>query len=124
MYEESRPLHGDKETIQRKRFRAFEMDKCSHKPGFVMETRHRKSKQPIARRVQFEGENLAGDQENPATMEQEKTVLEEGQQGSTKVGGGHHCKYPRSNDECCKETIRDENTRLATKLEVREDSVA
>ena len=124
MYKESRPLHGDKETIQHKRFRAFEMDKCSHKPRFVMENRHHRSKQPIARRVQFEGENLAANQENPAKMEQEKTVLEEGQQGSTKVGGGHQHRSPSSNDEFCKENIGDQNTRVATKLKVREDSVA
>ena len=52
-------------------------------------------------------------------MEQGKTVLEEGQQGSTKVGGGHHQENPTSNDEFCKETIGDQNTRVATKLEVR-----
>ena len=51
MYKESRPLHGDKETIQCKRSRAFEIDKCSCKPEFFMEIRHHRSKQPIARRV-------------------------------------------------------------------------
>ena len=72
MYEESRPLHGDKETIQRKRFRAFEMDKFSHKPGYVMESRQCRSKKPIARRVRFEGGNQATmEQENQATTEQE-----------------------------------------------------
>lgn len=52
MYEESTSLHGDKETVQRKRGRAPGIDDSSHRPGYVMSARDRPM-QGATRRVSF-----------------------------------------------------------------------
>ena len=54
MYAKNGPLHGDKETVQRKCGRPSDIEDCSHRPGYMMSSRYRPMKKGAARKMNIE----------------------------------------------------------------------